>query len=88
MTTHRYRLGVMLGDGIGPEIVPASVRLDTRRGDPTAADAAARVEDGVRAAVRGGVSTRDLGGTASTDEFTEAAVQRIGAGGTSGGERG
>src|ERR687892_406866 len=23
----RYRLGVMLGDGIGPEIVPASVRV-------------------------------------------------------------
>jgi isocitrate/isopropylmalate dehydrogenase len=27
--------------------------------------------------VRSGVSTRDLGGTASTDEFTEAVVQCI-----------
>jgi 3-isopropylmalate dehydrogenase len=26
-TTRRYRLGVLLGDGIGPEIVPASVRV-------------------------------------------------------------
>jgi 3-isopropylmalate dehydrogenase len=35
------------------------------------------VEHGVRAAVRDGVSTRDLGGTASTDEFTDAVVARI-----------
>src|SRR5919112_3876176 len=27
MTTRHYRLGVLLGDGIGPEIVPASVRV-------------------------------------------------------------
>ena len=28
MSTNRpYRLGVLLGDGIGPEIVPASVRV-------------------------------------------------------------
>jgi isocitrate/isopropylmalate dehydrogenase len=26
MTTRRYRPGVMLGDGIGPEIVPAASR--------------------------------------------------------------
>ena len=26
-STPRYRLGVLLGDGIGPEIVPASVRV-------------------------------------------------------------
>ncbi|MCZ2860079.1 isocitrate/isopropylmalate dehydrogenase family protein [Blastococcus sp. VKM Ac-2987] len=51
--------------------------LGTRHGDRRAADAAVRVEDGVRAAVRGGVSTRDLGGTASTDEFTVAVVERI-----------
>ena len=25
--SHTYRLGVLLGDGIGPEIVPASVRV-------------------------------------------------------------
>jgi 3-isopropylmalate dehydrogenase len=40
--------------------------LGTRYGDSRAADAAVRVEEGVRAAVRAGVSTRDLGGTAST----------------------
>ncbi len=51
--------------------------LGTRHGDPRATDAAARVESGVRAAVRSGVSTRDLGGTASTDEFTDAVVERI-----------
>ena len=51
--------------------------LGTRHGDARAADAAVRVENGVREAVRGGVSTRDLGGTASTDEFTDAVVERI-----------
>ncbi len=55
--------------------------LGTRHGDDRAADAAVRVEAGVRAAVRDGVSTRDLGGTASTDEFTDAVVQRIASGG-------
>ena len=40
-------------------------------------DAAVGLEDGVRAAVRSGVSTRDLGGTTSTDEFTAAVVKRI-----------
>ncbi len=52
--------------------------LGTRSGDERVADAAVRVEDGVRAAVQGGVSTRDLGGTASTDEFTDEVVRRIG----------
>jgi 3-isopropylmalate dehydrogenase len=53
--------------------------LGTRYRDERVADAAVRVEDGVRAAVRGGVSTRDLGGTASTDEFTDAVVELIAA---------
>jgi 3-isopropylmalate dehydrogenase len=53
--------------------------LGTRHDDERAADAAVRVEEGVRAAVRGGVSTRDLGGTASTDEFTAAVLERIAA---------
>src|ERR671921_2281753 len=51
--------------------------LGTRHEDAQVAEAAVRVEDGVRAAVRGGVSTRDLGGGASTDEFTAAVVERI-----------
>jgi 3-isopropylmalate dehydrogenase len=54
--------------------------LGRRHGDRRAADAAVRVEDGVRAAVRAGVSTRDLGGTASTGEFTDAVVRRVAAG--------
>ena len=64
-------------------ILSAGMLLDwlgTRHGDERAADAAVRVEEGVRAAVRSGVSTGDLGGTASTDEFTDAVVARIAAG--------
>jgi 3-isopropylmalate dehydrogenase len=55
--------------------------LGTRHDDARALDAAVRVEDGVRAAVRGGVRTRDLGGTASTGEFTDEVVERIAAAG-------
>jgi 3-isopropylmalate dehydrogenase len=61
-------------------ILSAGMLLDwlgTRHGDEQAADAAVRVEAGVRAAVRGGVSTRDLGGTASTEEFADAVVELI-----------
>jgi 3-isopropylmalate dehydrogenase len=53
--------------------------LGRRHGDAAALDAAVRLEDGVRAAVRSGVSTGDLGGSASTDEFTGAVVERIAA---------
>ncbi len=65
-------------------ILSAGMLLDwlgTRHGDHRLADAAARVEDGVRSAVRAGVSTRDLGGTASTREFTEAVVESVATGG-------
>src|SRR3954451_9473851 len=61
-------------------ILSAGMLLDwlgTRHDDERAVDAAVRVEDAVRAVVRGGVSTPDLGGRASTDEFTEAVVERI-----------
>ncbi|SDM20029.1 3-isopropylmalate dehydrogenase [Geodermatophilus siccatus] len=51
--------------------------LGTRHGDARLRDAAVRVDDGVRAAVRDGVSTGDLGGSASTGEFTDAVVARI-----------
>jgi len=54
--------------------------LGRRHGDTRTTEAAVRVEDGVRAAVRDGVSTRDLGGSASTGEFTAAVVARIAAG--------
>ena len=55
--------------------------LGTRYDDPQVTDAASRLEAGVRAAVRGGVATRDLGGQASTGEFTDAVVRRIADGG-------
>ena len=35
------------------------------------------VEEGVCAAVRDGVATRDLGGTASTQDLTTAVVERV-----------
>jgi 3-isopropylmalate dehydrogenase len=63
-------------------ILSAGMLLDwlgRRHGDERLVDAAVRVEDGVRAAVRCGVSTRDLGGDASTDEFTAAVVAHISA---------
>jgi len=41
-------------------------------------DAAAAVEAAVADAIAAGVATRDLGGTASTDEMAEAIVKRIG----------
>ena len=51
--------------------------LGSRHDDARAADAAVRLHAGVRAVVRSGVSTRDLGGTASTDEFTQAVVASV-----------
>lgn len=64
-------------------ILSAGMLLDwlgTRHRDERAADAAVRVEDGVRWAVRAGVSTPDLGGTASTDEVATAVVEHVTAG--------
>ncbi len=61
-------------------ILSAGMLLDwlgTRHGDVRLTDAARRVDAGVRAAVRTGVSTRDLGGTASTDEYTDAVVGAV-----------
>ncbi|SFP52637.1 3-isopropylmalate dehydrogenase [Geodermatophilus dictyosporus] len=61
-------------------ILSAGMLLDwlgRRHGDERALDAALRVEEGVRAAVRDGVCTRDLGGTAWTGEFTAAVVERV-----------
>jgi 3-isopropylmalate dehydrogenase len=52
--------------------------LGARRGDESARRAADLLERGVGATVRGGTATRDLGGTASTSEFTAAAVDAIG----------
>jgi 3-isopropylmalate dehydrogenase len=51
--------------------------LGTRHGDARLVDAAVRVAAGVRDTVREGVSTPDLGGTATTGEFADAVVERI-----------
>jgi 3-isopropylmalate dehydrogenase len=51
--------------------------LAAKHDDEKLHDAARRVEAGVESAVRTGVSTRDLGGTASTSGFTAAVVDAI-----------
>jgi 3-isopropylmalate dehydrogenase len=51
--------------------------LGAKHDDPRLVDAARRLEDGVAATVRNGVSTRDLGGSASCSAFTAAVVQAI-----------
>jgi len=51
--------------------------LSSRYDDPQLSDAAERLETGVAATVRDGVSTRDLGGSASCSEFTTAVVANI-----------
>jgi 3-isopropylmalate dehydrogenase len=64
-------------------ILSAGMLLDwlgTRHGDERATAAAVRIEEAVRATVRKGVSTGDLGGSASTDEFTQAVVGHLGDG--------
>ncbi|RSM68247.1 3-isopropylmalate dehydrogenase [Actinoplanes sp. ATCC 53533] len=54
--------------------------LAAKHSDDRARDAAGRIERGVETAVRNGVSTRDLGGSASTTDFTAAVVEAIRAG--------
>ena len=51
--------------------------LGAKHDDPRLAEVADRVERGVAAAVAAGTSTRDLGGSASTSEFTAAVVDAI-----------
>jgi 3-isopropylmalate dehydrogenase len=51
--------------------------LGAKHDDPRLTDAASRLERGIAAAVAGGTSTRDLGGTASTTAFTAAVVDAI-----------
>ena len=52
--------------------------LGTRHDDARLPDAAVRVEDGVaRGGPRRASAPGDLGGQASTDEFTDAVVERI-----------
>ncbi|WP_217567238.1 isocitrate/isopropylmalate dehydrogenase family protein [Streptomyces sp. GbtcB7] len=51
--------------------------LGARHEDPAISRAAAVIEAGVAAAIKSGISTRDLGGSASTTEFTSAVVRAI-----------
>jgi 3-isopropylmalate dehydrogenase len=51
--------------------------LGTRRRDERWPAAAHRIDQAVRAVVAGGVATRDLGGTAGTDAFTDAVVAEL-----------
>ncbi len=51
--------------------------LGATHDDPRLADAAGRVERGVATAVAAGTSTRDLGGKASTTDFTTAVIHGI-----------
>ena len=53
--------------------------LAGRRADENLADAARRIEEAVEATVLSGTATKDLGGTASTDAFTDAVVARLAA---------
>ena len=52
--------------------------LGARHDDPAAPEAAAIIERAVTDTVKGGVATRDLGGTASTSGFATAVVDAIG----------
>jgi 3-isopropylmalate dehydrogenase len=61
-------------------ILSAAMLLDwlgTRHADDRLADAAARIDDAVRAVVSSGTATGDLGGTATTSEFGDAVVAAI-----------
>ncbi|MGV9503800.1 isocitrate/isopropylmalate dehydrogenase family protein [Streptomyces sp. XY006] len=54
--------------------------LAAKHGDDRLATVAKTIEKGVADAIAAGTSTRDLGGSASTTEFTAAVVKAIGAG--------
>lgn len=51
--------------------------LGTKHADPACRQAARCIEEAVTDALRGGVCTRDLGGTATTDAFGDAVAARV-----------
>ena len=58
----------------------AALLLDwqaARTGDDAAADAAGAIRDAVESVIAGGLSTPDLGGAATTEEFTAAVLDRF-----------
>ena len=61
--------------------------LGLRHGDEPTRAAARAIERGATEAVRAGVSTPDLGGSASTTEFTQAVTDAIASPGTGSGRR-
>ncbi|NED08029.1 isocitrate/isopropylmalate dehydrogenase family protein, partial [Streptomyces sp. SID6648] len=54
--------------------------LGAKHGDERLATVAKVIENGVADAIAGGTSTRDLGGSASTTEFTAAVIKAISTG--------
>jgi len=53
--------------------------LAGERGDPSAGDAARAIECAVAVSLLAGPRTRDLGGTASTSEFTAGILKHLAA---------
>lgn len=61
-------------------VLSAAMLLDwlgEKHADRAIAAAGARVVDAVSAVIAGGVKTRDLGGAASTEQFTRALVDHV-----------
>jgi 3-isopropylmalate dehydrogenase len=62
------------------EILSAKMLLDwlsRKRSDRSLADAAAKIEEAVLSTLRDGVSTVDVGGSASTSEYASEVIQRL-----------
>ncbi len=84
MSTHSHaphRVGLIPGDGIGPEVSEATVRLLDASGVPVAwqrVEAGAPAERAVHATLaEPGQRTADLGGDAGLDRFTDAVIDPL-----------
>jgi isocitrate/isopropylmalate dehydrogenase len=72
LTTPRYRIALIPGDGIGQEVLPpACAVLDTVEAAVDVVDSFTNVLAHTTA------RTRDLGGTATTEEFTVLVLEGI-----------
>jgi isocitrate/isopropylmalate dehydrogenase len=58
-------------------MILASAALLSHMKDPRATNASRAIYEGTLEAVRGGTATSDLGGHASTSEFTDAVIERV-----------
>ncbi len=76
-----HRVVLIPGDGIGPEVSDAAVRLLEASGVPIAwerVEAGAAAERAVHATLaEPGQRTADLGGDASLDRFTDAVIDQL-----------